>query len=128
MDRIAFTPAGPEVISDNVDGVVVAINLLTGRYYSMSPAASVLWDRIQRGPAVLLSETSDPRAVLFLEELHSEGLVRRANPAPETAAIVDEPLDLSDLTVTAHSDLQELLALDPIHDVDPAAGWPQQPA
>lgn len=128
MNRMFFVPCGSEVISDEVDGAVVAINLLTGRYFNMSASASRVWGRLHEGGQLTLPAEADSRVLSFFDTLVDEGLCQRVNGTPLSShELVVEDLDFKDLSVTGHADLQELLALDPIHDVDPTAGWPHQP-
>ncbi|MEI8002494.1 MAG: hypothetical protein WCI50_14195 [Actinomycetes bacterium] len=120
----------PAVISDEVDGEVLAIDLDQGIYYVVPPAAAHVWRALTRGvPARVVAAdrtAGEQQAVAaFLAQLVEVGLVRAA-PAP---IIPDAPVpwDGSPLLLEAHDDMADLLGLDPIHDADDVAGWPTPP-
>lgn len=45
----SFEPAGQDVVSEEIDGEVVIVNLKTGNYYSLTQSATVIWSRLARG-------------------------------------------------------------------------------
>jgi hypothetical protein len=138
-----FHVRAPKVIFEHFDDEVVAVNLDTGSYYSLREVAADVWTLLAQGcsaagAAHALSQRhpADAAAIekdipAFLEELAREGLItpgaslaqHEAEPcaagAPERryAERYSEPL------LARYSDMQELLLLDPIHDVD-ETGWP----
>jgi hypothetical protein len=73
----------------------------------------------------LLAGEADPRAdalEAFVNRLLDAGLLRRAElvSQPEAGTHWEaEGLDLQE-----HTDMADLLGLDPIHDADEAVGWP----
>jgi hypothetical protein len=116
----------PAVISDDVGGETLAINLTTGAYYVIPPAASGLWSGISTGvPARAYLAEGDPREQAlgkFVGTLVDAGLLR-----PAQSASAGDPVDgweAADLMLEEHTDMADLLGLDPIHDVDEAVGWP----
>jgi coenzyme PQQ synthesis protein D (PqqD) len=119
----------PPVSHECIDGEVVIINMETGTYYSLLGVASSLWQSIVGGTTYdrLLARfdadvQSEVRA--FLHELAQERLVDlHAEPA-QIGADIALPA-YSTPRVEKFTDLQELLMLDPIHEVD-AAGWPHK--
>jgi hypothetical protein len=138
LPYLRYRIGGPQVIHQTIDGEVVAINLQSGRYYSLRGSAAALWRAIERRPdrAGLLAEmragyagTSDEPIDRFLAELTEEGLLVAetvAHEEPPDAAVpaadgrpAFEPPRLEKFT-----DLSQMLLLDPIHDVDEAGGWP----
>jgi hypothetical protein len=129
------------VSAETIDGEAVAINLDSGLYYRMDGVAGFAWERIEAGITQegLLSQvvaaydvardiaTEDVRA--FVEDLMGEALISRSDGGnPETSGVADasdrptEPYNKPQLE--RYDDLQDLLLLDPIHDVD-EAGWPE---
>jgi hypothetical protein len=127
------------VSSDFLEGEVVAIHLGTGIYYSLRGAAATLWralaqprDAAGLGPILAAhfevpAETAVVDAAKFLERLQAERLVVATAQAAMTAgaaAGVRAPYRSPELERFA--DLQDLLLLDPIHDVG-AQGWPNRP-
>lgn len=125
-----------DITHERLDGEVVAINMRTGRYYSLSgPAADIWWLVDQSVPrsawvGVLAEVYEAPEDWLgvsdFLEACSRAGLIIPADassPAPQSL-----PLDFVRGAWTAprleeFEDLQDLILVDPIHDTT-ALGWP----
>ena len=129
----------PAVVAELFEEEVVAIHLDRGTYYSLSGGAPRLWPLIGcgLGAAAIAERIAAPlppgeaaaarAAVLaFLAELEAEELVRIGPGAGEPPALAAgegfEPPRLERFT-----DMQELIALDPVHDVTDAEGWPVKP-
>lgn len=135
----------PNVVGEEFDREVVAVDLISGTYFSLPDSAGVIWVRVAAGDSVEDIAThlrnnyscgaTDISAVVtgFLSELEERGLIV---PAPEPDAVDGSaphtPAPVIDLTdrpafrapqLEAFADLQDILLLDPIHDVD-EAGWP----
>jgi hypothetical protein len=131
----------PTVVSENIDGEVVAIHLKRGHYYSMSGTAALVWAWIEAGIPYQVIERrlaeqfecpdgSMPASVReFLGALLEEGLVEETDQATSpsnggtavTNGATRRPFDPPRLE--RHTDMQDLLVLDPIHDVG-ETGWP----
>jgi coenzyme PQQ synthesis protein D (PqqD) len=145
MNDVSFRVNAPQVIHESIDGEVIIINLETGNYYSVKGSGARVWDAIQAAPATsagtivdALAPTYDaPREELepaidsFVRELLDEGLLAEAAgsavaqaasvaPAGDAAGRVSEAPRLEKYT-----DMQDLVLLDPVHEVD-EQGWPQQ--
>lgn len=127
----------PKVIDEAFDDEVVVINFDTGSYYSLSGVAADIWGLI--GAGATAGETVDAVARRYtgsrpdieagveslIAELERENLIvadaaggAYAKPAPaaEKRAFEAPRLD-------KYTDMQELILLDPIHEVD-ETGWP----
>jgi hypothetical protein len=126
---------GPKVSHECVDGEVIAINMDNGTYYSIRDFGADLWQLIDAGwnrdevVARVTGEYCDSAAAavsLFLDELVVEGLVIDT-AAPERLRAVELPVSFSTPRLEKFTDLQELLMLDPIHEVG-ISGWPHKPA
>jgi hypothetical protein len=125
----------PGIIDETIDGEVVAINLDSGIYYSFRGVAAAVWAgvngqatareiaaAIEAGPGAL----DDGAGVVagFMEQLVNEGLARPSDAAAATEWTIDGlVVELVPPVLEKFSDLEDLLLLDPIHDVD-AEGWP----
>ena len=126
----------PPVSHECIDGEVVIINMDSGKYYSLLDMAAALWHCIDAGTTreALLARVQNAYAeqngahadvTAFLDALFAEGLidtatdVRSESPAPPLPATYVAP------RLETFTDLQELLMLDPIHEVD-ATGWPNK--
>jgi hypothetical protein len=127
----------PKVSHQCIDGEVVVINLENGSYYSLLDLPARLWELIAAGWSraellALVAETYPHDATAdatnaFLDELVREGLVLEESVDAKTTADVTLPAAFAAPCLETFTDLQELLMLDPIHEVD-AAGWPHKPA
>ena len=73
-----------------------------------------------------LTEASE-RTAAFLDALVAEGLVSDTPGTEKRTVEVALPATFTAPNLETFTDLQELLMLDPIHEVD-AAGWPHKPA
>ncbi len=135
-----FRINAPTVLSETIDGEVVILNLDSGNYFNTMGSGAVIWEAIQSGLALPAIEAGlaaryglpadEARAVLgrFVEELsdhalimpHDEAVVADVNGATlfSEAGEAFTPPELG-----VHSDMQDLLLLDPIHEVD-EMGWP----
>ncbi len=136
-----FRTNQPKVISQSVDDEVVIINLRTGSYYSLTGTAAAIWNAIEHGqstPQMVEMLTShftncDPRLEElvsgFLNELQVESLVVPVEGAesPMAGNFANGTIKKGERFVRPElkkfTDMQELLLLDPIHEVD-ATGWP----
>jgi hypothetical protein len=127
----------PRVSHQCIDGEVVVINLENGSYYSLLDLAARLWELIDAGwsraelldlvSATYPGETALAASTAFLDELVREGLVHDAPAIEKRRTEIALPTTFAPPLLETFTDLQELLMLDPIHDVD-AAGWPHKPA
>ena len=130
----------PAVVSEEIDGEVVIINLETGNYYSLRDSSVALWKLLQCGVGVeeatriLVEPTgADPgllheEVVFFIEELQAEALVVESGEQtpPPSLPPLDGHLQPGSLRLERHDEMQEMLLYDPIHDVD-KTGWPNRP-
>ena len=136
QESLRFELNNPPVVAELVDSEAIAINLKTGCYYSLTGPAATLWARLLEGwsLAEILAAVSGTdlagqlRASLwqFVGDLVTEDLIRpAANAMPATAA---KPLDSwarGALRLERFTDMQDMLTLDPIHEIDSEFGWPR---
>lgn len=129
-----------DVTHERLDGEVIAVNLLTGRYYSMSGTAADIWSAVlmTQMPSEaqeLLAGTYDLPASAeediqaFLDrcveaelfEIATTNLVHAMNQTQlpdDYQRTAWQPPALEE-----YEDLQDLILVDPIHDTS-ALGWP----
>jgi hypothetical protein len=144
MSNQRFRVNTPTVTHETIDGEAVIINLDSGNYYSLVDVGSFVWGLIEKG-----ASASDVRNVILQNYLGNDAEVDRGveellvQLQQENLIVpVDGTgtLDLAQLESPStnghekpsfiapmlhkYSDMQELLLLDPIHDVDDA-GWPK---
>lgn len=133
-----WQPNVPAVTSEQFDDEVVLVNFDTGKYHSIKGTGVAVWQCLASKPTVdaLVRHVEEAfetggaklaeQVERFLTELQREGLIVEAPPdapaaplpAPAPGRPPFEPPEFS-----TFSDMQELLWLDPIHEVD-EAGWP----
>jgi hypothetical protein len=134
-----FQANSPPVVSETVEGETIVVNLDTGSYYDLDQAGGCVFALLSHGVAV--SELADvlahsyqlelarADAVLraFAERLADEGLIvpSDAAAAPPSPPEVVWPAAFSEPVLNKYTDMQELLLLDPVHEVD-EAGWPSK--
>lgn len=129
------------VSADCLEGEVVAIHLGTGIYYSLRGPAAAVWQALGQPAdtavlaAVLAAQfavtpsRAEQDAADFLGRLLAENLVVASDttaPAGEAPAPAPERATYAPPELERFADLQDLLLLDPIHDVG-AQGWPHRP-
>ena len=140
VEGVVFRLNQPNVVGEEFEGEVVAVNLESGVYFSLVGSGADIWKRLTLGGAdldslvAILRRTYDCDGVdvrtdvgRFLTELADRNLI--VPQEPPAAPVVGDAIDLTDPRpyqaprVEAFDDLQDILLLDPIHDVDDA-GWP----
>ena len=122
---------------DIFDGEVIALNLQEGKYYNMEGTAAFIWTSIARGVAAPIvleqltslvpneSEKISTELLAFLTQLEQEGLIV-ATAEPLTAVeTLSAPAAYSTPLLAVFTDMQEVIQLDPVHDVSDK-GWPKE--
>lgn len=142
MTNPRFRVNTPNVTHEIIDGEAVIINLDSGSYYSLVGVGATVWDLVyQRAPlneivtAIANTYAGDAAEIersvneLF-EQLRVENLVVPDESESPIAPLTATP-NLNGHKTPFHppalqkfTDMQELLLLDPIHDVDDM-GWPK---
>jgi coenzyme PQQ synthesis protein D (PqqD) len=140
--RERFRLNSPNVIAETIDGEAILVDLRTGSYYSILGSGSILWDAIAAGASVgrvageLASAYSVDQAAAeqavstFCAELEREGLIVSLDGAADSTP--EPPVEFASgaggqvfapPTVEKYTDMQDLVLLDPVHEVD-ERGWP----
>jgi hypothetical protein len=128
----------PQISHQTIDGEVVAINLENGCYYSLLDLSASIWHQLAGGvsraailDAVTRAYPSHPDASeqvsTFIDQLLADGLVVEEGAEAVAAPAVALPDAFTAPKLEKFTDMQELLMLDPIHEVD-SMGWPHKPA
>lgn len=142
MSEPRLTVNSPTVISEVIDGEAVIMDMSKGRYYSCRDLGGEIWKWIEKGiPRSRISQNILSRyevdadvlaAALdeFLSTLSAQGLVRQedganwsGDPHMQPGVSGGERLPFQPPVLSTHADLEDVLLLDPIHDVD-ETGWP----
>lgn len=134
----------PQVLREVIAGEVVIINMMSGSYYSLTDVGTFVWEMLEQGfsqeaivNTLLLQydaelDTIETALMVLIESLVTENLL--------TSVMISEDRSLSNTELMTelnievkksfippilgkYDDMQELLLVDPIHDVD-ESGWP----
>ncbi len=123
---LRLTPNRPEVLDEVFDGEAVLVHLGTGRYYALSPAATRVWAALGSGAdwteLAAGAGVAEPELIDFVHRLVDDQLVAVAGDLPARPDVVsaDGP------SFEVFTDMQDLLLLDPIHDINlGGSGWPE---
>ena len=125
------------IVHETVDDETIIIDFDSGSYFSLTGSGPEIWGLIAAGATVdQIGEELERRypgagsaetVPGLVERLVDEGLVVAGREADGSAVRID-PVDgsvdgFAEPVLTKFTDLQELLLLDPIHEID-ESGWP----
>ena len=132
----SYRPNSPQIAHQTLDGEVVIVNLASGKYYSLRGSAVFLWSLLEQGCSeeaicqCFLGPASEVAPILqrFYAELVAEDILHSFEsadriPVPVSSNQAVEQIALEPPVLEKFTDMQELLLLDPIHEVTDA-GWP----
>lgn len=130
----------PTVVHESFDQEVVIVNLDSGDYYSLSGSGSDCWHCILAGMTIEETaaavaqrysgdEAGISAAVSNLFDALQEAKLIQSDPSIQTASPSALPNgnhqgDFAAPSLSAYSDMRDLLLIDPIHEVDDT-GWPE---
>jgi hypothetical protein len=135
-----FRPNSPPVLHETLDHEAILVDLERGTYYSLDAAGTSIWGAIDRGASVdeVIESIAEQAGAgvaavenavrAFVDELVAEQLVVTRDgdgPAGAVRAEWPEGLGFEQPALSRYTDMQELLLLDPVHDVG-VAGWPER--
>jgi hypothetical protein len=136
-----FRINSPKIVHETIDEEVIILNLNNGNYYSLDKVGACVWSFVESGATV--SETVEAIARRYdgtcvdmesavnqlMAELQQENLIV-PDEAKEPGCIKGlevrsgtEGLVFEAPILHKYTDMQDLLLLDPIHEVD-ETGWP----
>ena len=140
MPEPCYRVNAPSVIYEKFDDELVAINLDTGVYHSLTGAAADAFELLteegtQEEVAAALAtkyaagcDAIETALTPFFEQLRKEGLIHqvevRKERGPLQLAGEHNGVAFSPPTLEAYRDLQSLFLLDPVHEVG-EEGWPE---
>lgn len=137
----------PRVIAQEIDGEVVAIHLETGNYYSLLESGATAWEALESSADLdtvvgrltqryegAPEEMAEPVGA-FLEQLQAEGLIVPVDsdaasddgetPSITAKAAASVPREAFKAPMLEKfDDMQDLILLDPVHEVTEEQGWP----
>lgn len=140
-----YEPAGPDIVSEEIDGEVIIVNLRNGNYYSLSHSAAVIWAGIQERATLerlrqhLKTRYSGERVSMdrdleeLIRALEAEQLITTRS-ASEAPALLEAPTGGTEAAgekeayrppqFECFTDMGDLLLLDPVHEAEDERGWP----
>jgi hypothetical protein len=138
-----FRINNPPVVAETLGGEATIVDLDSGTYYALNESGSYIWDELSRGEAVdriagglerryeLDSEEATREVETLVAELSERKLIAPLGNGeiPATAGgngAGPDPGPYSPPQLSVYTDMQELLLLDPVHEVDDS-GWPARP-
>lgn len=133
----------PKVIQETIEGEAVIVNLVSGNYYSLDKVGADIWGNLENGksleeilelipriykgdPAVMESSVKSLIDNLVQEDLIVPDATIPDGGTQSSSAGTAEGEAMGDFeapVLKKYSDMQDLLLLDPIHEVD-EGGWP----
>jgi hypothetical protein len=134
-----FESKYPNIVYEESDAEIVVVNLIEGVYYFLTGTAAYTWMSLHAGQSI--SEISQSLAPndKDLESIHQDiesfvrnllelSLVEQVNQMRQTLdrqpAVTEYVTnDYVPPALETYADLQDILLLDPVHDVD-VSGWP----
>ena len=140
----SFRILAGSVVSEIIDGEAVIMQMRTGHYFSTRGTGAVLWDLLLRGidlptAAQLFAAASGrsldeivPAIDAFVADAtrhhlgESSTVGALSNSQGMLAEVPAIPSTWSTPVIEAFTDMEDLLLIDPIHDVSEEVGWPMQ--
>ncbi|MEN8221978.1 MAG: PqqD family protein [Acidobacteriota bacterium] len=139
-------PNRNDVIFEDFGDEIVLVNLKNGNYYSINKTGRVIWELLSNGSfsgqiSAALSgrypgeKDMEKNVDAFIADLESEGLLISSGIVKTESGNISEP-ELNELfrdgekfpgdpVMEKYTDQQEILLLDPIHEVS-GLGWPEK--
>ena len=128
------------IVAESFDDETVLIDVDKGIYFSMQGTAAAVWRAFETPQvraaacAELTADLAEPEretVARLIQELAERNLIVEAEATPPAAM-----RGLSRFAATSFvlpvlgvfTDLADLIAIDPVHEVDDQAGWPVRPA
>jgi hypothetical protein len=129
----------PQIVHETIDGETIIIDFESGSYYSVREVANQIWTWIGEGTYVdqIVAQASnhytgtqveiESAVRAFIASLAEAALIVATEPSalPSTLVQTSGEAPFSPPILERYTDMQDLLLLDPIHEVD-EQGWPQR--
>lgn len=137
----------PDIVFEYFEDETVLINLKNGNYYSIDKVGTDILMLIEEGLSTdqiingiknrynAYSGNMDSSIEKFITQLHNEKIISQEEKTPnrnnshekktQDSLKKGTKLTFSPPQLSKYTDMQELLLLDPIHDVD-ETGWPKK--
>lgn len=128
------------IVAETFDDDTVLIDVDKGTYFSMQGSASAVWQAFQSPQipafacqelAADLTEADRDKVEQLIREMIAHDLIVEVGIAPVSASGSLRrfaALSFAAPVLGVFTDLADLIAIDPVHEVDDQAGWPIRPA
>lgn len=130
-----FCIKSPPTVIEIIDGEAIMINGEKGTYYNLSPYATLILESILNGYnleeiSFLNNFRSDENKHVekIINKLITEDIITETNQKKdriELKKLVCKNL-LEEVVLSIYDDMEDMLILDPIHEVDEVVGWPKK--
>lgn len=132
----------PSVRHERLDDEVIAIDLESGAYFALDDVAAMCWSVLAAGGTAsaaveatvagydVARDAAQRDVEGFVGELVRVGLLAPVDRPPVPVGLPEAAKEVREYkppAIERYDDLEELLVLDPIHEVD-ETGWPATPA
>ena len=142
MNQERYRINSPKVISETLEGESIILNYETGAYYSLNDAATEIWECISKEKpvsgimdhlsSVYQTSGQDVQKAVesFIERLKTEALIVASQSSAASVPVTGtekssspEKRVFEEPSFEKFTDMEDLLLLDPIHEVN-EEGWP----
>lgn len=130
----------PQIIFEVFEDEIIIVSFFDGSYFSVKSSAAAIWQAIHAGASTqniidqfAAAHPTDSGQVresvaAFIAELAQLNLIVPADHAGDHSVAINLPATTAGFqepVLETYNDMQDLLLLDPIHEVD-EVGWPQK--
>ncbi len=117
---------------DKFENETIIVDFETGIYYSLRGSACFIWECCENGlddqsiksMFTNLSDDQEIQISTFVKELRDANLIVKTDEKEHSDP---SPQDFTEILFEQYKDMEELIMLDPIHEVD-EKGWPHKKA
>ena len=141
MEGARYRTNSPPVVFETVEGETIVVNLETGSYYDLNEVGGYIFSAFEHGATIgevagslAAGCDADANAVraaveAFAARLQEEELLVAAGAGGSSngngSGALTSPARFTEPALNKYTDMQELLLLDPVHEVS-EAGWPSK--
>ena len=123
---------------DTFDGETIVMDLVAGHLYLLEGGASTLFEFLTQGASIatLEHDVENNYGVAnrqlfsdFVQSLVEKEILINVSGVSSDEVLTPQlawPEKLREIIVSEYDDMSSIITMDPIHDVDPAKGWPFQ--
>lgn len=121
---------------DTVDGETVIIDTIRGHLFLLTGLGPWIWSRMIGGNtpeglagevAARFGDEAGAHSATFLGVLVQHGMLTEEAPVHGTeGSVLSMPTTFVAPQLEKYDEISDIIAMDPIHDVDPTKGWPHR--